>query len=112
MPSASDGLAAVAGVGEGDERTIASCPRALAVIEVDATKQNNQRRVICKILSGFPRDRDSTKPIEEGKLYCAMSRHAIGIRSLAVGRHRYMQACFSREFLIESECGSYGWMTR
>ena len=82
MPSASDGLAAVAGVGEGDERTIASCPRALAVIEVEATKQNNQRRVICKILSGFPRDRDSTKPIEEGKLYCAMSRHAIGIRSL------------------------------
>ncbi len=38
--SASDGLAAVAGVGEGDERAVASCPRALAAIKGDATKQN------------------------------------------------------------------------
>jgi len=85
--SASGGLAAVAGVREGDERLITPCPRAIAVIEVEATKQNNQRRVIGKILSGFPRGGDSTKPIEEGKLFCATSRHAIGIRSLAVGRH-------------------------
>jgi len=85
--SASDGVGAVDGVGEGDDRAIASCPRALAVIEVDAIKQNKQRRVMGKILSDLPRGRDSTKPIEKGNLFCAMSLHAIGIRSLAVGRH-------------------------
>ena len=38
--SASEGLAAVAGVGEGDERAVASCPRALAAIKRDAIRQN------------------------------------------------------------------------
>ena len=62
--SASDGLAAVAGVGEGDERAVASCPRELAAVEIAATKQDKQRRVIDNILSGFPRVRDNNKPIE------------------------------------------------
>jgi hypothetical protein len=62
--SASGGLAAVAGVGEGDERTIASCPRVLAAIEVDAIIQNKQRGIIGKMMSGFLGGRDSTSPVD------------------------------------------------
>ncbi len=38
--SASDVFDGVAGVGEGDDRLIASCPRALAAIKRDTIKQN------------------------------------------------------------------------
>ena len=38
--SASDGVGVVDGVGEGDERAVASCPRALAAIKRDAIRQN------------------------------------------------------------------------
>ena len=62
--SASDGVGAVDGVGEGDDRAIVSCPRALAAIERDAIKQNRWRQVIGKILSGFPSGPDSNKPIK------------------------------------------------